>query len=253
MSQTPLHMLDLRFDLAQLWRMVRHDGKALADADLGYAVHAALFQIFGADHAPKPFALEPVESGSRLLRVLAYAPVSADELTAMAPLLALNETLVHLGSKVLPRPDQWRPGTRLKFRVQARPTVRGHKIGADGKERDLEVDAYQSEINQVGLEGARSREQVYVAWLGRQFAALGGAEVLHSELEGWRLAPLYRKGAGVLGKPGARRGTRLMSLPEAGFAGTLAVTDGEQFHALLSRGIGRHRAFGHGMLLIRPE
>jgi CRISPR system Cascade subunit CasE len=40
--------------------------------------------------------------------------------------------------------------------------------------------------------------------------------------------------------------------PAVTFEGTLTVTDGEQFEALLARGVGRHRAFGFGMLLLRP-
>jgi CRISPR system Cascade subunit CasE len=33
--------------------------------------------------------------------------------------------------------------------------------------------------------------------------------------------------------------------------GTLRVGDAEAFRALLARGLGRHRAFGFGMLLLR--
>ena len=40
--------------------------------------------------------------------------------------------------------------------------------------------------------------------------------------------------------------------PDAVLAGVLEVTDGEAFAALLRRGVGRHRAFGFGMLLLRP-
>ncbi len=43
-----------------------------------------------------------------------------------------------------------------------------------------------------------------------------------------------------------------MTMPEAEFEGTLEVLDGTAFHAVLARGIGRHRAFGYGMLLVRP-
>jgi CRISPR system Cascade subunit CasE len=76
-------------------------------------------------------------------------------------------------------------------------------------------------------------------------------------LRAWRLSPLYRKAANrkvgaVEGNRNARRGTRLMTMPEAEFEGTLEVLDGTAFHAVLARGIGRHRAFGYGMLLVRP-
>ena len=35
-------------------------------------------------------------------------------------------------------------------------------------------------------------------------------------------------------------------------SGALTITDGEKFAQLLARGIGRHRAYGYGMLLLRP-
>ena len=40
--------------------------------------------------------------------------------------------------------------------------------------------------------------------------------------------------------------------PDATLQGTLAVVDSGAFQALLARGVGRHRAFGFGMLLLRP-
>jgi len=32
----------------------------------------------------------------------------------------------------------------------------------------------------------------------------------------------------------------------------LTVTDGEAFARLLAKGVGRHTAYGYGMLLLRP-
>ncbi|MEE8524028.1 MAG: type I-E CRISPR-associated protein Cas6/Cse3/CasE [Thermoanaerobaculia bacterium] len=40
--------------------------------------------------------------------------------------------------------------------------------------------------------------------------------------------------------------------PDALLTGTLEVTDPDAFATLLARGVGRHRAFGFGMLLLRP-
>jgi CRISPR system Cascade subunit CasE len=40
--------------------------------------------------------------------------------------------------------------------------------------------------------------------------------------------------------------------PDAVFTGTLVVARPAEFMGLLARGIGRHRAFGYGMLLLRP-
>ena len=43
-----------------------------------------------------------------------------------------------------------------------------------------------------------------------------------------------------------------MEGPDVGFSGVLVVHDGEKFARLLSHGVGRHTAFGYGMLLLRP-
>ena len=40
--------------------------------------------------------------------------------------------------------------------------------------------------------------------------------------------------------------------PDALMRGTLEITDGSAFTKLLAGGIGRHRAYGYGMLLLRP-
>ena len=34
--------------------------------------------------------------------------------------------------------------------------------------------------------------------------------------------------------------------------GTLTITDPVEFGSLLANGIGRHKAYGYGMLLLRP-
>ena len=40
--------------------------------------------------------------------------------------------------------------------------------------------------------------------------------------------------------------------PDAVMRGNITVTDSDAFTRLLSHGIGRHRAYGYGMLLLRP-
>jgi CRISPR system Cascade subunit CasE len=39
--------------------------------------------------------------------------------------------------------------------------------------------------------------------------------------------------------------------PEATFHGTFEIQDPTQFAAMLARGVGRHRAYGYGMVLLR--
>jgi len=255
----PLHLVDLRFDLRDLWRAIRHDGRRIPDADDGYAVHAALFALFGQELPPKPFALLPVAVGAREQRVLGYARADEATLRAAAERAepAWRQALTGLRAKAMPRAEEWRPGLRVAFQLRARPTMRRHKE-VDGHKRDLERDAYQLEILSRGELGARSREAVYVDWLREQIERAGGATPVQRgdgaadfRLRGWRLSPVYRKAGPVAGSRDAKRGTHLMTLPEAEFEGVLEITEPAAFHAMLARGIGRHRAFGYGMLLVR--
>ncbi|MFG1332515.1 type I-E CRISPR-associated protein Cas6/Cse3/CasE [Xanthobacter autotrophicus] len=51
-------------------------------------------------------------------------------------------------------------------------------------------------------------------------------------------------------------GRKACCMPVSGHSavlvGTLTVRDAQAFAALLARGVGRHRAFGYGMLLLSP-
>ena len=103
---------------------------------------------------------------------------------------------------------------------------------------------------------------VYRDWL-RRLLREGGAELLDAGLSGFRLTTLVRRShASPNGRTGTAEGPpkRLPALrartaarrPDATLEGILQVTDPERFQGLLARGVGRHRAFGFGMLLLRP-
>ena len=84
----------------------------------------------------------------------------------------------------------------------------------------------------------RSREAVYAAWFADR---LGDA----AEIETVRLAG-FRRGLA------ARGDGRGIEGPDAILHGTLTVRDPEIFVDRLRRGVGRHKAYGYGMLLLRP-
>ena len=49
-----------------------------------------------------------------------------------------------------------------------------------------------------------------------------------------------------------KRHARYSEGPDVVMRGVLTVTDPDAFSNLLAHGIGRHRAYGYGMLLLRP-
>jgi CRISPR system Cascade subunit CasE len=102
-----------------------------------------------------------------------------------------------------------------------------------------------------------AREAVYRDWLA---ARIGDAASLTvARLVSQCDAALWRKGepkagpaALMYGSLRRRHGRRsVIGRREAVFEGTLQVTDATGFAMLLARGVGRHRAFGFGMLLLR--
>jgi CRISPR system Cascade subunit CasE len=90
------------------------------------------------------------------------------------------------------------------------------------------------------------RAPVYRAWLERRFGPAAGLSafrlVAHRRIRTARAVP---PDAASRRRPGFEG-------PETVVDGTLTVADPAAFAALLARGVGRHGAFGFGMLLLRP-
>lgn len=214
----------------------RHSLTAGGD-DLGYALHTLLATAFGAS-APKPFRHFGDARG-----LLAYSTEDAARLD-LAAQTAAPEVHATLGLDRLATrnfPVDWVSGRRLGFEVRVRPVLRTK----DGRERDVflaEVDKRASN------ESAVTRDAVYAGWLAKQFAHCNAASLESLQLDGFRLTASLRKGSAAEGKRPARR----VAGPDALFSGELTVGDPAAFAGLLARGLGRHRAFGFGMLLLRP-
>lgn len=239
------------------------------DDDLGYALHLALRRRFGGD-APQPFRrIEDARVRTQDI-LLGYAAEASSlvEATAPAPIQPVDPTgdwseapdeAQALLRRIFPRPfearpmpgvAEWRPGQRLAFEVLVRP-VRRHsvKIQAlrekNGKNAGGERDAFLNAVEALkkGTHGM-TRDMTYSSWLAERF---GDAATLdRCELTRFRRSRVVRSASG-----GRFRGKGIEG-PEALMEGTLLVRQPEAFAAVLSRGIGRHAAFGYGMLLLRP-
>ena len=235
-----LNLIHMRPDLrcllpwAQRYRLLPERGQG----DLGYAFHAALTAVW-AEQAPQPFSYD----GS--LGLLAYSKQPAEELHAaaalatpeLASMLGLDERDGVSGLLIRPFPQNWKTGQMLGFRVRVRPIVR-----KEGRELDAFLSAA---IRQPDVQ--LTREAVYRDWLIKQLG--GAAELLESSLVEFRLTSVIRRAAA--GKQGTRS-KQSVTGPEAVLAGVLRVSEEAAFAQLLARGLGRHRAFGFGMLLLKP-
>ncbi len=150
-------------------------------------------------------------------------------------------------------PDQWPVGRRLGFEVRTCPVVRlarNLETGGNGHrpaqyDRGTEMDAWlHRRLSDPGAHNDDGRETVYGEWL-RDRVALA-ASVDEVRLEGFRRVDLVRR------DHAPHRHARVLERPDALLRGILTVVDGAAFGGLLAAGIGRHRAYGFGMLLLRP-
>lgn len=270
-----LTMIELRPDIrkATTWMLEQPRRIVRPGHDDGYGWHALLAAAFG-DLAPKPFRV--IERPGRPVQLLAYTPHDPSALIDQARISAAPTVYRALAIDALdhkPMPAAFRVGQRFGFEVRVRPTVRQDyrdpTTGAVDRRRSRERDAFLAAVDaEPRPRGERPeiiREEVYRDWLANR---LGGAARV--DPASFRLARLSRamllrpRQADRDADPAQRRDlVRIGSLrsgikgeqggsPDAVLQGTLEVADLDAFHALLARGVGRHRAFGFGMLLLRP-
>lgn len=242
-----LHMLRLDPDPLLFAQWATREGLLPAGADPGYAWHAILRAAFG-DLAPKPFRVversgQRDRSGRRDYLV-GYGTSAASALTEHAAAFAdpAVAAAINLSSLAVKRmPETFAPGTRLGFEVRVRPVIRQDADGNRRKSR--ERDAFLVAID--GLDPAErvDREQVYRDWLGERLSA-AGARLGSVKAVSLRRSRVLRRGAD--------RKIRRVDGPDVILTGVLEVIEPEPFVGLLAHGVGRHRAFGFGMLLLAP-
>lgn len=232
-----LHLLQCRPDPAALMTWATRHRLLSPDGDDGYALHALLTAAFG-NQAPKPFRYLGPRQG--LLAYTEQPPETLRDHAALAtPEVAQALGLDHLATRMFP--TAWRTGQSFAFEVRVRPIIRCK----DGRERDLFLHVAETQSGDVPV----GRAAVYAEWLGKQLAEQGAAQLLQVGMEAFRLSRVIRR---TRTDQTGQRKPCAPSGPDAVFKGQLRVGDSAAFTRLLTRGIGRHRAFGFGMLLLRP-
>ena len=275
-----LHLLHLPIKPRMLWQCSR-DARLADDqkaADVGYLIHGLFKRL--AETPPAPFELQntPSSSNSGVMPVLAYSSgdiaafrAEAEERRDATGLSAIDWS--NAASK--PMPDL-AAGHLLGFRVRVCPVVRigrHHPRLQSGAEVDPYFALVQRRIGekmpnepnadpspalrQAVITELPPRETIYREWLEARIG--DAARITAARLVAHRDATLWRKGKPKPGptarmydglRPGHGRRSAI-GRREAVFEGRLQVADTAGFAALLARGVGRHRAFGFGMLLVR--
>ncbi len=247
-----LHLVRLVLDRRALVRLAaRH--RLAHNVDEGYVLHAGLAQLFAVSSEPATVPLSSFTVDDNYptdqrrpdeAYVLGYAAEAGAALAGrMGPSRA--ELVRVCKSTAVPT---FSVGQRLGFRARVCPIVRtkvaGERpLGVDrrGRMKSREIDAFIHATLGLSKETYVSRETVYVDWLRKQLEGGGACTLDGAKLAEFRRDVMPRKG-----------GEKAIERPNAVMEGTLTVTDPALFRALLARGLGRHRAFGFGMILLRP-
>ena len=218
--------------------------------DEGRALHHLIGEVFGPREI-RPFRLL-VAPGRSIGSLYGYCQRDVETLREAGRIHAPPEHLSVLNINRLEGkglPTTWTIGQRIGFDLRVRPVkrlktklVNGTKVFGKG----AELDAYVVEAlrqhpdDPTGMSGhARTRETVYLDWLAERLGVAAALDRQATRLVRFQRVRISRGAAGPEG-------------PDAIIHGVLTVNDPEQFTALLTRGVGRHRAYGYGMLLLRP-
>ena len=228
--------------------------------DEGYALHVLLTGMFGRE-ALHTFRLYGSEH-SRNATLYAYTSLALNELKKMADTVATPDCIDVINPEKLlckPMRSEFSSGQPLGFDIRVRPVCRlinERELYAPQSKRKktlkrgAEIDVYwahrlrhfpDGRENEAGSDkhGSNTRERVYSNWLAERLE--GAARIDECRLDKFMRNRVFRgNGSGIEG-------------PDAVLHGALMVDSPEAFAERIRKGIGRHKAYGYGMLLLRPH
>jgi CRISPR system Cascade subunit CasE len=241
-----IHLVKVPLRVEKLIAIARSRGIPVREVDEGYVAHVVMRELWQ-EKAPVPFELR---GQGRRLDAWGYSRADAAALVDHAAaygdpsLLGAVESLDAVASKPMPVLD---PGRRVGFVVRTCPVVR---LGAarNGHRKGAEVDAFLARCFAAGEGTPVGREDVYRDWLIRTLSrpAITGVTVQRARVAAMSRERLVRR------THDKTRQTRRLERPDVRFEGDLLVEDGERLLHYLGHGVGRHRAFGFGALLLAP-
>src|SRR6266567_3291769 len=262
---SPLHLVRVPISTTALgsWAALRNyglatwkdarDRRVISHFDEGRALHHLLTELFGkrAIHPFRAFwAADKIH-----LEVYGYSSCEDQRLKQIAQETGLPDALAVCDmDRILSRqmPSDWKVGRRLGFETRVRHVSRlEYKLprrDSSTFKRGAEIDTFLVEAmrrfsDQVTsgnnmLQAGRTREAVYTDWLASR---LGNSVQLCPGIRFSRFSRVR-----------AERGGCSPEGPDAILRGEFVIKDPVEFTKVITKGIGRHRAYGYGMLLLRP-
>ena len=268
---TALTMLRVPVDLNALTRYAddrswtkksRAGRESDAGFDEGRALHHVLDEAFGPGSL-RPFRLMAARDAT-LGSIYAYTTQAEAEVRAAVSAAAPPEAGRIIGLDRLDfrqMPTNWTTGRRLGFDIRIRAIVRiknalsNPRHPAKPYKAGAELDAFfvEAQRNHPGsrpvlvdgeatssgmLAAGRTRETVYRDWLAARFGEAAQLNPERTTMQKFHRTRVARAGRSTEG-------------PDAVFHGELTIADPVAFESLLANGVGRHKAYGYGMLLLR--
>lgn len=228
-----MFMVKMDVNIASLTRWAKRNGLFVQNVedDLGYGLHAILINLFG-ESAPRPFFLQKDRSGYSLLGyTMANKTDMLDYVSAFAdPDACAAIDIENIGHKKMP--SSFKSGAYFGFSVRCRTTIRNHN--ENGKY--VEKDAYT-------LDASLSKFGNYASWLEGRLKKAGC---------GLRDVKITRALNTISLRRDENRKLVPVSGPDISFSGTLFIENDALAATGLYNPIGRHGAFGYGMVLLSP-
>ena len=233
MNQTYLMQADI--DLVNMSRWSAAERQRDADR----ALHCLVYESFGPSQTPKPFSAHVRRAdGEPVGRLLAYTPLDSVELKRIAKTRQTLPQAAVLDPKTIrttPIPNQWQEGSTIGFQIRVWPCHRT-RPNRDNQPKG-EHDVY------LRANGNQTREEAYCQWLTGLIQRQGGAEALPETLRMTKFA---------LRRVQRQTSQKWIIGPDVTIEGACVITDAQKWQEAVTKGIGRHKAFGYGMLLLKP-
>jgi len=231
-----LNLVQAQIDLQALHRWGARRSTNRHAADEGYILHGLLTGVFG-KKTLQPFRLL-YPKGAASASLYGYSQLDASALAQHIDEFAEPEFRdVFSSERGKPMPATFAAGRELGFDVKVRPIRRGRRENGTIGERDAFLAAALANPDKP-----LDRETVYRAWLEEKFAACGAQLVNDAcRMASCKRVAMYR-----------RSGADRVQGSDAIFNGNVVIQDSEKFVSMLQSGLGRHAAYGYGMVLLRP-
>ncbi len=225
--------------------------------DEGLALHTLLSSVFG-QSTLQPFRLFSSDRRTAAT-IYAYADLDAAYLKEIAEFTATPDCLAVINTKrILSKQMRldFTNGQTLGFDVRVRPVRRLMRDLFDSQSgktltKGSEVDAFRvnalrqfpngwNDEKVCAIRMGQSRSKIYIDWLIERLKDSAEIQLQDCHLVQFRRNRICR-----------RNGINTEG-PDVCIQGSLTIKRSSEFALKVSNGIGRHKAYGYGMMMLRP-